>query len=90
MRIFWILELLGLVAILGILATPVRAEKAGRLFCPTWAPSIFPHPLDRNIGGGLVRDGDRQTYISKGLGLFFVPIRLNCPADVSMLTLTQT
>ena len=50
MRIFWILELLGLVAILGILATPVRAEKAGRLFCPTWAPSIFPHPLDRNIG----------------------------------------
>ena len=50
MRIFWILELLGLVAILGILATPVRAEKAGRSSCPTWALSIFPHPSGRNTG----------------------------------------
>jgi len=50
MRIFWILGLLGVLAILCILATPVRAEKADRLSCLTWALSIFPHPLDRNIG----------------------------------------
>ena len=29
------------------------------------------------------------AYVSKGLGLFFVPIRLNCPPDVSLLSLTR-
>jgi len=50
MRIFCILGLLGVLAILDILATPVRAEKSGRLSCLTWALSIFLHPLDRNTG----------------------------------------
>jgi predicted MPP superfamily phosphohydrolase len=37
---------------------------------------------------GLVRDGDRQTYITRGVGHLVVPIRFNCPPEVTLITLT--
>ncbi len=36
---------------------------------------------------GLVRDGDRQTYITRGVGHLVVPIRFNCPPEVTLITL---
>lgn len=36
---------------------------------------------------GLVRDGDRQTYITRGIGHLVVPIRFNCPPEVTLITL---
>jgi predicted MPP superfamily phosphohydrolase len=36
---------------------------------------------------GLVRDGDRQTYITRGVGHLVVPIRFNCPPEVTLVTL---
>jgi uncharacterized protein len=52
----------------------------------------FPFPLSpfgQKYRSGLVRDGERQSYISSGLGAYLAPIRLNCPPDVSMLTLRR-
>lgn len=37
---------------------------------------------------GLVKDGDRQTYITRGVGHLVVPIRFNCPPEVTLITLT--
>ncbi len=36
---------------------------------------------------GLVRDDDRQTYITRGVGHLVVPIRFNCPPEVTLITL---
>lgn len=49
-------------------------------------PYLFS-PFGQKYRAGLVRDGERQSYISRGLGAYLAPIRLNCPPDVSILTL---
>lgn len=36
---------------------------------------------------GLIRDGERQTYITRGVGHLVVPIRFNCPPEVTLITL---
>ena len=59
----------------------------GQVVLPYMGALYIPSPFGQKYREGLVRDGERQTYISRGLGLFFVPVRLNCPPDVSLLTL---
>jgi hypothetical protein len=52
----------------------------------------FPYllsPFGQKYRSGLVRDGHRVSYISCGLGAYLAPIRLNCPPDVSILTLRR-
>lgn len=59
----------------------------GQFVLPFLGALYVPSPFGQKYLSGLVQDGERQTYISRGLGLFFVPIRLNCPSDVSILRL---
>lgn len=47
----------------------------------------FSPTQDKRYLKGLVRDGDRQTYITRGVGHLLVPIRFNCPPEVSLITL---
>ena len=61
----------------------------GQVVLPFMGALYIPSPYGQKYRAGLVRDGERQTYISRGLGLFFVPVRINCPADVTVLTLRQ-
>ena len=37
---------------------------------------------------GLGRRGNTSIFVSRGVGTVYVPYRVNCPADVSVLTLT--
>lgn len=46
-------------------------------------------PPSCSAGAGPVRDGRRWTYVSRGLGLFLVPIRFNCPPEVTLMTLEK-
>ena len=49
-----------------------------------WVPSSAPYRGQT----GLIREtSQRSTYISKGIGTFFVPVRFNCPADIALLQL---
>jgi len=61
----------------------------GQVVLPFAGALYMPSPFGQKYRVGLVRDGERQTYISRGLGLFFVPIRINCPPDVTVLTLHE-
>ena len=47
----------------------------------------FSPTRDHRYLKGLVRDGDRQTYITRGVGHLVVPIRFNCPPEVTLITL---
>ena len=58
----------------------------GQIVLPLIGAAYVPSPFGEKYLAGLVRDGDRQTYISKGLGLFLLPVRINCPPDVSLIT----
>lgn len=61
----------------------------GQIVIPFIGALYIPSPFGQKYLAGLVRDRERQTYISRGLGLFFVPIRINCPAEVNLLTLVR-
>jgi predicted MPP superfamily phosphohydrolase len=52
-----------------------------------WAPWIPCSPKYR-CSSGLIRETEhRCTFITKGVGTFFVPIRLACPPDIGVLLL---
>ena len=59
----------------------------GQIVLPWIGAPYLPSPFGQKYRAGLVRDGERQTYISRGLGVFFVPVRLNCPPEITLLTL---
>ena len=59
----------------------------GQVVLPFLGALYIPSPFGQKYLAGLIRDQERQTYVSRGLGLFFVPIRINCPPDVSLITL---
>ena len=61
----------------------------GQVVLPLVGAPYLPSPFGQKYRSGLVRDGERQTYVSRGLGLFFVPARINSPPDVTVLTLFQ-
>ena len=61
----------------------------GQIVLPFVGAPYLPSPFGQKYRAGLVRDGERQTFVSRGLGLFFVPVRLNCPPDVSVITLNR-
>ncbi len=61
----------------------------GQIVLPFFGAPYLPSPFGQKYRSGLIRDKERQTYVSRGLGLFFVPVRLNCPPDVSLLVLSR-
>lgn len=61
----------------------------GQVVLPVVGAPYMPSGFGQRYRAGLVRDGDRLTYVSRGLGLFFVPVRLNCPPEVTILTLRR-
>jgi predicted MPP superfamily phosphohydrolase len=42
------------------------------------------------VVAGTGRQGNTTMYVSRGVGTVYVPVRLNCPPDVSVLTLRST
>jgi uncharacterized protein len=61
----------------------------GQIVLPLLGAPYLPSPFGQKYRAGLVRDGNRQTYVGRGLGVFFAPIRLNCPPEVTVLTLRE-
>ena len=59
----------------------------GQIKFPFIGPPFKPGITHQKYLEGLVRDGDRQTYITRGLGHLLVPLRFNCPPEVTLLTL---
>lgn len=39
--------------------------------------------------GGLVKTGSTQVYVSRGLGTITIPVRFNCPPEITLLRLVR-
>ena len=62
----------------------------GQVVLPVVGAPYLPSGFGQKYRAGLVRDGERLTYVSRGLGLFFVPVRINCAPEVTLLTLRRS
>ena len=52
-------------------------------------PPIFTPTLGKIYSQGLFRVNDTWLYTNRGLGVISVPLRFNCPPEVTLLTLTR-
>ena len=59
----------------------------GQIALPFIGAPYLPSKYGQRYRQGLVRDGERQTYITRGVGHLLLPLRLNCPPEASILTL---
>lgn len=58
----------------------------GQVRLPFLPPLLLP-PLGKNYIEGLFRYGDTQMYVNRGIGTVGLPFRLNCPPEITVLTL---
>jgi len=60
----------------------------GQAYVPGYGPLWLPSRYGSKYCGGLVRGPVSQVFVSRGLGEAGVPLRLNCPPEINLLTLT--
>ncbi|MGC2545076.1 MAG: hypothetical protein WA426_04470, partial [Silvibacterium sp.] len=58
----------------------------GQVRFPFMPPFHLP-PLGKNYVEGLFRLGRTQLYVNRGIGTVDLPFRLNCPPEITELTL---
>lgn len=58
----------------------------GQVRLPFLPPPVLP-PLGKKYVEGLYRYGETQLYVNRGIGTVGLPLRLNCPPEITMLTL---
>jgi uncharacterized protein len=63
-------------------------SHGGQVTIPGLGPIVLP-TLARKYHTGLNRVGRLQVYTSRGLGVINPPVRLNCPPEVTLLTLLK-
>ena len=58
----------------------------GQVRVPLIRPLILP-PLGHKYVEGWFRFGNLQLYVNRGLGTVGIPVRLDCPPEITLLTL---
>ena len=59
----------------------------GQAWVPILGPPFVPSQFGFRYLQGLMRDGDRQLYVSRGVGASGAPIRWRCPPELTELVL---
>lgn len=59
----------------------------GQIVLPFVGAPFLPVKSGRRYQEGFVQDGQRLTFVSRGVGTVILPFRLQCPPEVSVLTL---
>lgn len=60
----------------------------GQAYVPGYGPLWLPSRYGSKYCGGLARGPASPVFVSRGLGEAGVPLRLNCPPEINLLTLT--
>lgn len=61
----------------------------GQVVVPFYGAPVLPTKLGRRFASGLVPVGETQIFISRGVGMAIMSLRLNCPPQVAVLTLRR-
>jgi len=61
-------------------------SHGGQVRFPVFGPLVLP-ALGRKYPMGLRRIGGLQLYTNRGIGMIEIPLRVNCPPEVTLFTL---
>ena len=59
----------------------------GQAHLPFIGPPYVPSQFGFRYLAGHIRDGDRQLYVSRGVGAITAPIRWGCPPEITLVAL---
>ena len=59
----------------------------GQVNLPWAGPLVVPSIHGKKYAGGLVQAGATQVYVTRGVGMAVLPVRLRCRPEVTVLTL---
>jgi hypothetical protein len=54
---------------------------------PFLGPPYVPSQFGFRYLAGASRDGERQLYVSRGIGVITAPVRWRCPPELTLLVL---
>jgi predicted MPP superfamily phosphohydrolase len=63
-------------------------SHGGQVRMPFAGPLILP-PLGKKYVEGLFHLGHTQLYVNRGIGTVGMPFRLDCPAEITEITLVR-
>ena len=58
----------------------------GQVVLPIWGPPVLPY-LGQKYPSGLYKVGEMYQYTNRGVGMARLPIRINCPPEVTLFIL---
>jgi hypothetical protein len=61
-------------------------SHGGQIKLPFFGPLILP-PMAEKYSEGLYRLNHMQLYVNRGIGTVGLPLRLNCPPEITVITL---
>ncbi len=64
-------------------------SHGGQVRLPFLGPLVLP-PLGRKYIEGLFHFDTMQLYVNRGLGTVGIPVRLNCPPEITLFTLDRS
>ncbi|MBZ0221309.1 MAG: metallophosphoesterase [Candidatus Methylomirabilis sp.] len=59
----------------------------GQVRLPFSFAPVVPSGFGQKYSGGLVRNGATQVYVSRGVGVVMIPVRFNCPPEITLIRL---
>jgi predicted MPP superfamily phosphohydrolase len=61
----------------------------GQAWLPVIGPPFVPSQFGARFLRGLIREGDRQLYVTRGIGVSGAPFRWRCPPELSHIILRR-
>ena len=59
----------------------------GQVVIPGFGPPVVPSRYGKRYAAGLNHCGETAIYTNRGVGMAMLPIRVNCPPEVALVTL---
>ena len=63
-------------------------SHGGQIRLPLIGPLVLP-PMGKLYPHGLYREKQLQLYVNRGIGTVGIPLRLNCPSEITHITLQR-
>lgn len=63
-------------------------SHGGQIRLPGIGPLVLP-PMGKRYSAGLYHADELQLYVNRGIGTVGLPFRLNCPAEITEITLAR-
>lgn len=61
----------------------------GQIVLPFWGPLFVPSRYGARFASGLFREKTSAMWVNRGIGTYLIPIRVNCRAELAMITLRR-